>query len=274
MGDLVALGVEVETAVVARGGQAAFGHPDTPLEVFAVRHVAVERGLDADAPRIALPVDTLAADFAADVDDVVPGTERLDELREQVDDVSFGYRIEIQLHPGIVLYQAAVFDAHLSTSHERQDRIDVRVLLRLFSGEPPRLDERFDGHVVAAVAQRADAVGQAEVEGDMAVDAVGFVAVQTAQQRCRVEDRHRGFGLTVERHDGGVEFLRRGALHVGHHVQRRAEHRPVDGRIGNLAAAAPQEGRAHRREECENKRLYHNVDLFSRKNSIFRSFRR
>ena len=83
VGDLVAFGIEVETAVIARGGQAAFGHPDTPLEVFAVRHVAVERGLDADAPRIPLPVDALAADFAADVDDVVPGAERFDELREQ-----------------------------------------------------------------------------------------------------------------------------------------------------------------------------------------------
>ena len=198
----------------------------------------------------------------------------LDELREQVDGISFGDRIEIQLHTGIVLYQAAVFDAHLLTAHERKDRIDVRVLLRLFPGEAPRLDERFDGHVVTAVAQRADAVGQAEVEGDMAVDAVGLVAVQAAQQRRRVEDRHRGLGLPVERHDGGVELLRRSALHVGHHVQRRAEHRPVDGRIGNLAAAAPQEGCAHRREECENKRLYHNVDLFCRKNSIFRSLRR
>ena len=42
VGDLVAFGIEVETAVIARGGQAAFGHPDTPLEVFAVRHVAVD----------------------------------------------------------------------------------------------------------------------------------------------------------------------------------------------------------------------------------------
>lgn len=46
------------------------------------------------------------------------------------------------------------------------------------AGKPPRFDQRFDRHVIAAAAQGADAVGQMQIEGDMAVYAVRLVAVE------------------------------------------------------------------------------------------------
>ena len=271
MGDLVPLGIEVETAVVARGGQPAVVHPHPFLKILAVGHVAVERGFDADAPRIAPGVDAPAADLAADIDDIILGAVFFDQRRQQIDDVAFGHGIEIELHAGIVLHQPPRLDAHLLPPHEFEDRIDVRALDALLPGESPRLDQRFDGHVVAAAAQRTDAVGQTEVEGDMAVNAVGFVAVQTAQQRRGVVDRHRRLGLAVELHDRGVKLLRRDAPHVGRDVQRRAQHHPVHRDVGGTPPAAPESGRDKCGQDSADTLFQHNFHSFSHKSTIFRS---
>ena len=204
MGHLAAVGVEIEAAVVARGGQPALPQPDPLLKVFAVAHVAVEGGFHPDPPRLARAIDAPAADLAADVHDVVLGAEPFDQLRQQIDRVALGHRIEVELHAGVALHQPPAFDADLFAAHEIEDRIDVRMRLGRLAGESPRLDERLDRHVVTPPAQRPDAVRQAEVEGDMAIDAVRLVAVQPAQQRRRIENRHRGLGLAVQLHDGRV----------------------------------------------------------------------
>ena len=108
-----------------------------------------------------------------------------------------------------------------------------------------------------------------QVEGDMTVDAVGLVAVQTAHERRRIVNRHRRLGLAVQLHDGRIETLPRDALHVGHHMQRRAEHRPVDGDEIRLAPAAAQHRGDKRGESSAHTRFPHNFHLFSRKNTIF-----
>jgi len=69
----------------------------------------------------------------------------------------------------------------------------------------------------------------------MAVDAVGLVAVQPAEQRTLVENRHRRLGLAVQGHDRVAELLRPDAAYVGDDVQRRAQHRAVERRIGDFA---------------------------------------
>ena len=265
MGHLVAVGIEIEAAVVARSGQTAVGQADAFLHVFAVGHVAVERGFDADAPRPALPVAPFAADFAADVDDVIAGAERFDQPGEQIDRVAFGDRIEVELYAGIGLHQPALLDTDLFAADECEDRIDVGMPFGLPAGKPPRFDQRFDRHVVAAAAQGADAVGQMQVEGDMAVYAVRLVAVEPAQQRARIEDRHRRLGFAVEFHHGGVEFLRGDALHVGRDMQRCAEHHAVHGGIGGGAPASPEGGRGHRNPDFPNQLFCHNVLLSAAK---------
>ena len=129
------------------------------------------------------------------------------------------------------------------------------------AGKPPRFDQRFDRHVVAAAAQGADTVGQMQVEGDMAVYAVRLVAVEPAQQRARIEDRHRRLGFAVEFHHGGVEFLRGDALHVGRDMQRCAEHHAVHGGIGGGAPASPEGGRGHRNPDFPNQLFCHIPDF-------------
>ena len=196
--------------------------------------------------------------------------QEIDGLRQQIDRVALGHRIEVELHAGVALHQPPAFDADLFAAHEIEDRIDVRMRLGRLAGESPRLDERLDRHVVTPPAQRPDAVRQAEVEGDMAIDAVRLVAVQPAQQRRRIENRHRGLGLAVQLHDGRVQLLRRDPLDVGHHVQRRTEHRAVHHRIGTRPPAAAREPRGEERREKAAKVLFqHNFHPFSRKSTIF-----
>ena len=194
--------------------------------------------------------------------------------RQQIDRIALGHRVEVELDARVALHQASLHDAHLVAPDKLQDRIDVRMRLGLAPGESTRLDQRLDRHVVAAAAQRPDAVGQAEVEGDMAVDAVRLVAVQAAQQRGRIEDRHRRLGLAVELHDGGVELLRTRAAHVGHDMQRRAEHRAVDDRIG-IALSGPRAPRGKQPRKGSPKILFqHRFHLFSGKNTIFPQIRK
>ena len=102
----------------------------------------------------------------------------------------------------------------------------------------PRLDERLDCHVVTPPAQRPDAVRQAEVEGDMAIDAVRPVAVQPAQQRRRIENRHRGPGPRATSMTAAGN-TRRGTPAGGRPARSGTEHRAVHHCIGRRPPAAP-----------------------------------
>ena len=271
MGHLVAVGIEVEAPVVARSGKAALGEADPALEIVAVAHVPVEGGLDPDPPRIALAVHAPAPHLAPDVDDVVLGPETLDQTGQQVHRIALCHGVEIQLHARVRLDQTAVFDVHLVAPHEGEERIEIRVRLGLFPGKAPRLDQRLDRHVVAPVAQRPDAVRKVQVEGDMPVDRIRFVAVQPAQQRPLVENRHRSLRLPVEIHDRPIEFLRRGVPHVRHHVQRRSEHHPVDGRIFRTLRTPREQNRRGCGNKAGDSSLSHNFHAFKHKNTIFRA---
>jgi len=99
------------------GGQPALPQPDPLLKVFAVAHVAVEGGFHPDPPRLARAIDAPAADLAADVHDVVLGAEPFDQLRQQIDRVALGHRIEVELHAGVALHQPPAFDADLFAAH-------------------------------------------------------------------------------------------------------------------------------------------------------------
>lgn len=96
----------------------------------------------------ALPVESPAADLAADVDDVVFSPVFLDQSGQQIDRIAFRHGVEVQLHARIVLHQPPSLDTDLFAAHEFEDRIDVRVFDALPAGEAPRLDQRLDGHVV------------------------------------------------------------------------------------------------------------------------------
>lgn len=146
---------------------------------------------------------------------------------DQVDHVALADRVEVELDARIVLDEPVPFDADFAVAHQRQDRIDVRCFLSLFSGETPRFDERFDGDVVHAVAQTAHGVGGQNVVDQVAVERVALAAVDAAQRDVSVEDRHRMFHLFVERHDFGVDFVGRQGR-PGFDAEGRSEYGTLD----------------------------------------------
>ena len=242
--DLAAVGGIVEAAVVARSGVADVGHLRDTLQI-PVREIVVVRGFDADAPFSALLVHTPAAAAAGDRHQVVLRAVSFEHAGDQVDHVALADRVEVELDARIVLDEPVPFDADFAVAHQRQDRIDVRCFLSLFSGETPRFDERFDGDVVHAVAQTAHGVGGQNVVDQVAVERVALAAVDAAQQRRLVEDRHRMFHLFVERHDFGVDFVGRQGR-PGFDAEGRSEYGTLDRDVVRRRAAA-----GHAEQRCE-----------------------
>jgi len=95
----------------------------------------------------------------------------------------------------------------------------------------------------------------------MAVDAVGLVAVQPAEQRTLVENRHRRLGLAVELHDGGIQLLLADSPDVGHDPQRSPQHDPLDDRV-ILAERTPRGRQTDRGDGTRHIPFQHKIRTF------------
>jgi len=91
----------------------------------------------------------------------------------------------------------------------------------------------------------AHGVGGQNVVDQVAVERVALAAVDAAQQRRLVEDRHRMFHLFVERHDFGVDFVGRQGR-PGFDAEGRSEYGTLDRDVVRRRAAA-----GHAEQRCE-----------------------
>lgn len=191
MDDLSAARVGAELAVVARCGESFPAQRDFDLQVGSRREVAFLRPVDPDDPWLALGVEAPAENLSSDLDHVFLDSQFFEIGCDIVRRSPLRDRVQVDLHAGIGFPQAAVLDGDLVVSDQLEQRIDVGVLYRYVAREAIGCGERLDGDVVGSVRLFADTPGGPDTFGDETVYRIRFVAVQPAEQRLRVVERHR-----------------------------------------------------------------------------------
>ena len=122
---------------------------------------------------------------------------------------------------------AVTLDSYAVVAHKLQYRVDVGCLLRLITAEAPGVGQGFYGDVVCSTAEGVEALSKLDVVDEVVVECVALVAVDAREERCLVEDRHRGLHLAVDSHDarGDVGLgVRCVALHHDKCAERLALH--------------------------------------------------
>ena len=206
MSDLTTVIINIVATIVARSSQRAIGHRDHHLAILTGVHIAIIGRIDRNAPIAPLGIATTAGDLTSDLDHIVFNIQPFDLRCNTIDRITLGNRVEIKLQTRIVLDNSLLLDTHLVHSDKLQQRIDIGLCLRLTPRKAVCLGQRCNRYVVHSVADRVDAARQRQHQPNMQVGRVGLVAIDTADERGRIEDRHRGGHLVEDPIDRLLDF--------------------------------------------------------------------
>ena len=238
-----ALGVVVEATIVARCGECRAANLHHLLLVCSWCIIIVKWCINPHTPRNTFGIYTFGTDFATDLYDVILATLSFEPLGNQIYDIALGDGVEVNLQPLIALYYATTFESKFRKTDKLHQRIYIGLCLPIFCGKAIGIDQRFYGNVVAR-GKCINLCCNLYVSCDMNINRVGFVAIYTTQQRCGVEDRHRGYRFEVYALHLAKNMLLRQRC-FGHDVVGSAKHRTIDGAI-TWSTSAPCQQQSYR----------------------------
>ena len=198
MHDLTAFVVGIEFPVIARSGESLPAESDHRLQVGPRQHVPFGRTVDSDAPGFPFGIRPPTENLSPHFDDIIRQTEAVEIGGDIVRSRSLRNRIQVELHPRIFFPQPAAIDRDFPIPDESQQRIDVRLLHDRIACKPVSRRKRFDRDVVCAVRLAAQPLGFGDAIRNERIHRIGLVAVQAAEPRIGIEQRHRIVDLTQQ----------------------------------------------------------------------------